>query len=248
MNESCFWWFWFKQPHCQRFQLVFYALGPLQIQFLSGATRHPICQHFQLYQEISEYSLLPCLCDSDEAQQDDKLHIMWLTMDTDDTTESHILNHIISLVPNRGIYALHMSISSPPPLSFYLSLSLSLSLPISYILFSFCPLLNVYLSYYCYIGFLARAHGCQPTNNTLKINFKYCLLKRFGHCAIDRQGDLNDPTMDGIDWIRCDQCGSLFRSVYVGFCKAFFDHHKSPFVCMCGCPSNESEMYIIFFQ
>ena len=103
VNESCFWWFWFKQPHCQRFQLVFYTLGPLQIQFLSGATRHPICQHFQLYQEISEYSLLPCLCDSDEAQQDDELHIMWLTMDTDDTTESHILNHIISLVPNRGI-------------------------------------------------------------------------------------------------------------------------------------------------
>ena len=125
MNESCFWWFWFKQPHCQRFQLVFYALGPLQIQFLSGATRHPICQHFQLYQEMSKYSLLPCLCDSDEAQQDDELHIMWLTMDTDDTTESHILNHIISLVPNRGIYALHMSISSPPPPPPSLSLSLS---------------------------------------------------------------------------------------------------------------------------
>ena len=70
--------------------------GLLQLQFLSGAIKRPICPHYELYQEVSQYSLHPCPCIDVADQYDQELHVMWVTME-----DGGPLNHIIPLLPRR---------------------------------------------------------------------------------------------------------------------------------------------------
>ena len=120
--------------------------------------------------------------------------------------ESVSLNHIIPLVPKRGTVLAHTQ-------------------------------KNQFKKFVYCINFVARAtsiHGPSISKSVpLQVSFEYCLMIRFGQCAIALEGDEEDETCtEGIDWIACDNCGGRYHTVCIGVHKAFFSSNK-PFYCMC---------------
>lgn len=80
----------------------YHATGPLQIQFLSGATRHIISQYSET-ENFLLHPMYPCQCFND-VLEDREVSIMWVK----NVPDSVSLNHIIPLVPKRGKIIAHL--------------------------------------------------------------------------------------------------------------------------------------------
>ena len=186
--------------------------GPLQIQFVSGATLFAISQYAEegTYSEVCQYPVYPCQCNNEVT---DTISLMWVKVDSSSTS----LNHIIPLVPKRGIL-------------FWMAL---------------CDTAFRVQKIGTARRNISAPHVQPSTDHLINVSFDRCLMRRFGQCCLGLDGDEDDDTCtQGIDWISCENCGGCYHNIIcVGVCKEYISSISTPFYCMCINHSSEPEMW-----
>lgn len=157
---------------------------------------------------MCQYPVYPCQCSNEVT---DTLSLMWVKA----SSSSASVNHIIPLVPKRGIFIMS-----------------SIMRCVSTIQKKILGTARGHLS-----------APQSSTYHPIKVSFDRCLMRRFGQCCLSLDGDERDNTCtQGIDWISCENCGGWYHSVCVGVCKDYVSSISTPFYCMCTNLSMEPEM------